>query len=148
MLDITTKELSEPNTNPTLPNNTENPINIDTPICLDRPIPTTDITKLTNSSSFTFDQLQNMIPPETELTSREDIPFPTYLPSVLSPYPPSNSQESLNRWSFIVLKNGVGIYVYLYSISNAGLSGFLLYPPTIFISIFIQMYMVSQINFL
>lgn len=140
MLDITTKELNEPNTNPTSPNNTN------TPICLDRPIPTTDVTKLTNSS-FSIEQLHNMIPPETELTSRGDIPFPTSLPSILSPYPPTNSEESVSMWSFIVLKNGLGLYVYLYCLSNSGLSGFLLYPPTIFISIFIPMDMVSQINF-
>lgn len=139
--------MKEPYIDPTLPNETETSMNNNTSICLNGPIPTTDIAKLTNSTSFTIDQLQNMIPPETQLTSRGDIPFPTYLPSILSPYPPSNSQESLNRWSFIILKNGVGLYVYLYSISNEGLSGFLLYPPTIFISIFIKMYMVSQINF-
>jgi hypothetical protein len=140
MLNLTTNELNEPNTNPTSPNTTN------TPICLDRPIPTTDVTKLTNSS-FTIEQLHNMIPPEVELTSREDIPFPTSLPPILSPYPPSNLEESVNMWSFIVLKNGLGLYVYLYSLSNSGLSGFLIYPPTIFISIFILMEMVSQINF-
>lgn len=148
MSDITTKELNEPNSNPTLPSNNETSTNLNTPICLDRPISTNDVTQLTNSSSFTIDQLYNMIPLETELTARGDVPFPTSLPPILSPYTPPESQDLMNMWSFIILKNGVGLYVNIYSISNSGISGFLLYPPTIYISVFIPMYMVSQINFL